>query len=91
VSEQRAIDLVHAAGVGVVQSLLGTPPEQRDLGVADAMYDAVMSQMITDAPVEHGDASATVAFRAMAPTLPALSAGERAVLVEWLDRVIDAG
>ena len=50
VSEARAVGLVQAAGVGVIQVLLATPPEQRDPGLAEAMYEAVLAQILTDAP-----------------------------------------
>src|SRR5689334_12799077 len=50
VSEQGAVHLVHAAGVGTVQTLLAVPPDQRDPGLADAMYEAVLSQILVDVP-----------------------------------------
>jgi len=91
VSEQRAVGLVQSAGVGVIQVLLSTPPEQRDLSLADGIYDAVLAQILTDAPArtDDGSAATVVAFRALAPGFEALTAAERELLVEWLDRVID--
>jgi len=92
VSEQRAVALVQSAGVGVIQVLLSTPPEHRDPGLAESLYDAVLAQILTDAPARAGDASTAtvVAFRALAPGLEALTAAERELLTEWLDRVIGA-
>lgn len=90
VGEKRAVDLVHAAGIGTIQALLATPPPQRDPGLADAMYEAVLRQILTDAP-EHptdGPLPAAVAFRAAAPRLDMLSSAERQLLTEWLDRAI---
>jgi AcrR family transcriptional regulator len=91
VGERRAVELVHAAGTGAVLTLLATPPEGRDPHLADAMYEAVSRAILTDAPtVERDDPIATVvAFRALAPRLPALSEAERALMSEWLDRAID--
>ncbi len=91
VSERRAVDLVHAAGTGAVLALLQTPAEQRDLGLADAMYDAVVAQLTTDAapPAEDGVVTAAVALRAVVPRITALSAAERQLAVEWLDRVVE--
>lgn len=88
VAETLAVDLFQAAGVGTITTLLASPPERRDPGLADAMFEAVLRQILTDAtdPVE--DASIAVAFRALAPELDVLSEGERRLLVEWLDRVI---
>ena len=92
VGEQRAVSLIHAAGVGAVQSLLETPPERRDLTLADTLFDAVVQQIYADAPLRSrstaGPVAPAVALRAMAPALEMLTAAERLLLVEWLDRVI---
>ncbi|SDR99425.1 DNA-binding transcriptional regulator, AcrR family [Nocardioides scoriae] len=92
VGEQRAVDLVHAAGTGAVLTLLASPPEARDLGVADAMLEAVLGHVLTDAPApgDGGPAATAVAFRALVPRLDVLSGPERALLLDWLDRVVDA-
>ncbi|CAM3356848.1 TetR/AcrR family transcriptional regulator [Kibdelosporangium persicum] len=92
VAERRAVELIHAAGTGAVLTLLSIPPEDRDLGLADAMYEAVMRSILTDVPPlpEDGTTAAAVAFRAIAPTLPMLTNAERALLSEWLDRAGDA-
>ena len=92
VDEEHAVDVIHAAGTGVVQALLQTPPEERDPGLADSVYEAVLRQVLTDAPApgDDGPLPATLAFRAVAPGLEALSDAERRLLGEWLDRVVDA-
>jgi hypothetical protein len=71
-----------------VLTLLATPPEHRDLDLPDAMYEAVMRSVLTDAPAlpPDGATAAAVAFRAVAPTLTWLTYAERALLSEWLDR-----
>lgn len=91
VPEGRAVELIHAAGTGAVLTLLLTPPEQRDLGLADAMYEAVMRSILTDMPALPADntAATAVAFRALAPKLTILTDAERALLAEWLDRTGD--
>jgi AcrR family transcriptional regulator len=78
VPETRAAELVHAAGTGAVLTLLTQPPESRDPGLADAMFDAVAQQILTDAPAATPNAAA--AFPAV------LTKAERALLAEWLDR-----
>lgn len=94
VSEQRAVDVVRAAGVGTITTLLATPVEHRDHGLADAMYEAVLGQVLTDPPADAGAAAhddvraRAVAFRAVAPGLAALSDAERHLMTEWLDRAI---
>ena len=78
-------------GVGVIQMLLTTAPEHRDPGLPESVYDAVLGQILTDPPAhaDDGPTAAAVAFRALAPGLAALTDAERALVVEWLDRVID--
>jgi AcrR family transcriptional regulator len=91
VSEQRAVDLMQAAGIGTIQTLLSTPPDRRDPGLAESMYQAVLDQILTDAPARPdggGRLATAVALRAIAPQLDMLTDGERQLLGEWLDRVI---
>jgi len=92
VSEERAVGLIQAAGTGAIQTLLATPEEHRDAGLAEAMWEAVEQQMLQTAPPRTGGgATATlVALRAIAHDVPALSAIERQLLAEWLDRSIAA-
>lgn len=88
VGERRAVELIHAAGTGAVLTLLAMPPHEREPDLADAMYDAVLRSILTDAPALPADGTTAVgvAFRAVAPTLPGLTDAERALLAEWLDR-----
>jgi len=89
VPEERAVDLIHAAGTGAVLALLGMPPERRDLALADEMYEAVARTILTGAPALPADdvVAAAIAFRALAPRLTGLTPAEQAMLTEWLDRV----
>jgi hypothetical protein len=91
VPERRAVELIHAAGTGAVLTLLATPPEHRDLDLADAMYDTVMRSILTDVPTLPADSAtaAAVAFRAVAPELTMFTDAERALLSESLDRAGD--
>ena len=92
VSEQRAVDLIQAAGVGVIQTLLSTPPDQRDPGLASAMFDAVTGQIVTNTTTadRHQPMAMVVAVRAIAPELDMLSHSEQQLLTEWLDRATKA-
>ena len=97
--EARAVALVHAAGVGTVSPLLALPASRRDPGLAQAMLDAVLQQVlhvpsgdgVQDTGEEPGLVPAAVRLRAHADELTALSAPERLLLAEWLDRVVDQG
>lgn len=93
VSEQRAVGLVQAGGIGTIQAILATPVHLRDPGLGEAMYEAVLAQILTDAPVRAQDdtLAATVAFRAIAPSLTVLSDSERRLMTEWLDRALAGG
>lgn len=92
VSEPRAVAMIQAAGSGVIQTLLATPSEDRDPDLAPAMYDAVLAQILTDAPdtAQRGPVATAVHFRAIAPELSMLSNAERQLLDDWLDRVVSA-
>lgn len=92
VSEQRAVDLIRAAGTGTVTTILSTPDEHRDPSLANAMLQAVLAQMLTDrpAPLDNDAMTTTVAFRAVAPTLEGLTDAERQLLTQWLDRAISS-
>lgn len=99
VHEQRAVAIIQAAGTGTIQTILATRPEQQDPGLADAMYEAVLAQIVSpplpaqEAPDQPSAAQlvpAAVTLRAAAPDLTALSPGERALLAEWLGRVVDS-
>jgi AcrR family transcriptional regulator len=95
VSEQRAMGLIQSAGVGAISVLLTTPPDHRDLGLPDEIFDAVLRQILTDdltdAPPQghNGAVAAAVALRAITADLEMLSPAERVLLGEWLDRAID--
>jgi AcrR family transcriptional regulator len=92
VAERRAVELIHAAGTGVVLTLLSMPPDDRDLDLADAMYDAVMQSILTDVPAlaEDSTTAAAVAFRTVVPKLAMLTDAERGLLCQWLDRATDS-
>ncbi|MFE7742755.1 TetR/AcrR family transcriptional regulator [Nocardia sp. NPDC057455] len=86
VSERRAVDLVHAAGTGAALALLSAPPQDRDLGLAEAMYEAVTHAILTDVPPPSAPDATAAALRAAAPELSMLTDAERALLSEWLRR-----
>jgi AcrR family transcriptional regulator len=88
VPERRAVELIHAAGVGAVLTLLSMPVAERDLGLSDALFEATARSILTDAPALTGDdpTASAVAFRTLVPSLPGLTPTERALMAEWLDR-----
>lgn len=93
VSERRAVDLIHAGGTGAVLAILSAPLAERDPGVADAMLEAVLGQILVEPPARagggiSGPTVAAVTLRAAVPDLDMLSAPERELLTEWLDRAV---
>ncbi|MFG1650044.1 TetR/AcrR family transcriptional regulator [Micromonospora sp. NPDC049275] len=88
VDEQRALMMIHAAGNGTILALLGTPDDERDNGLADAMFDAVLGGIVADAPATPDTATnaVTVTFTTVLPELPGLTDAERTLMGEWLHR-----
>lgn len=100
-SVERATGIMHAAGMGTILSLIHTPPEQRDLTAADTARDVVIAAITmppTSAgatPTDEGSsdvASTAMALRAALSCCDAdvLSAAEKPLLIEWLNRLADA-
>ncbi|QWS33772.1 TetR/AcrR family transcriptional regulator [Curtobacterium aetherium] len=96
VREQDAVRLLHAAGTGAVLAILDEPADARHPALADTVFEAVMAKIVApapgDAPTDGSSSTRTAALtlRAVTDDLAALSPAERAVLAEWLDRVVDA-
>jgi AcrR family transcriptional regulator len=89
VSEERAAHLVHAAGVGTTLELITLPEDRRDPGLSDLAREAVIAAITTDAssPATPGPVGAAIALRAVLTKTSVLTAPERALMEEWLDRI----
>jgi AcrR family transcriptional regulator len=89
VSEQRAANLIQVSGRGTVLTLLAVPEDQRDQGLSSAAREAVIAAITAGSPVLEtpGPATAAIALRAVLDQATALTAGERGLLGEWLDRL----
>ncbi|TWP45761.1 TetR/AcrR family transcriptional regulator [Lentzea tibetensis] len=91
VTVERGAQLVHATGMGVILSLIATPPEQRDLELITAAREHVLQTITTDAPDDTVSdiPSRAVALRAALNENPtdALTPAEHGLLAEWLDRI----
>lgn len=98
-SVERATAVLHAAGQGATISLISTPPRLRDPELASVAREMVMSALTlppTGSTEGGAPGAGDVAGRAMALRValaregsPALSAGEQALLDEWLNRLAD--
>jgi AcrR family transcriptional regulator len=99
VAEEHAVEVIQAAGTGAVLTTLARPVTRRDRSLADTMFDAVLQQILTsvedagpdtvDQAVADQALAHAVALRAHTGQLSTLSAGERLLMTEWLDRIIE--
>lgn len=90
VSEALAVQMVHASGRGVALELLSRTEDQRDAALVPTAREAVIAAITNDAPALEagtGPAGAAVSLRAVLPQTTAVTANERALLEEWLDRI----
>ncbi len=93
VGVESAARTIHAAGVGVTLTLIGTGPGDRNPGLSGATREAVLAAVTTDAEIDrvtgHDRVSArAVALKAVLPEAPAgFTPPESALLSEWLDRL----
>lgn len=92
VAEHRAVDLIHAAGTGVVLALIEQPADGREESLADLAWEAVCATILTDthAAAPAGPGAAAVTLRAALPGLEGFTPHERALFGDWLDRVAGA-
>ncbi|MGW5061348.1 TetR/AcrR family transcriptional regulator [Streptomyces sp. NPDC004096] len=97
-SVERAAAVMHAAGVGVVSTLISTATEARDLETARVMREVVFEAITAPPAVEPestgpgtGSAGPAMALRAALAEERAvpLSPGEKLLLVELLNRLAD--
>ena len=89
VTQKRAVELIHAAGTGVVFTLINQPEGDRDDSLADLAWESVCMTILVDPPDAATDlpVAAAVTLLASLPDLTEFSTGERALFAEWLDRV----
>ncbi len=90
VTAEQAVSLYHAAAVGVVLFLLNSPPDTRDLTISNMMREISLAAIaVTDDPPasQSPRSNAAVTLRAALDRNAPFSAGELALLREWLDRI----
>ena len=49
VGVEQAVRMIHAAGIGVILSLIGAEPEDRDPALSEATREAILAAVTTDA------------------------------------------
>lgn len=87
--EDRAVALIHAAGIGVIATLLGMPEKDRDQALSVTAREAVLGAMLNAEAAAHpqGPSSFAVGLSAHLSTTDLLSPGERLLLQELLSRI----
>jgi AcrR family transcriptional regulator len=94
-SVERATQLMHVNGLGVVLSLISTPLPERDPELATIAREYVLRTIIAvgdrDAAASTGVAGRAVALREALRdnATTAMTQSERALLGDWLDRMAD--
>ncbi|WBO22907.1 TetR/AcrR family transcriptional regulator [Sphingomonas abietis] len=91
---ERAVALIHAAGVGTVTTLLATSSVELDPQLAASAREAVMAAILADIPKgqdRSSIASLAIALEVQLGRIEALTPGERLLLSELLDRLSSAG
>ena len=90
VAEPLAVDLILASGVGAINTINATSMDQRIADFAQVVFDGVLNQILTDSPaaIDTSIEIKVITLRAVTDQLDSLSASERQMLEEWLDRSI---
>ena len=93
VSEERAVALIRAMGVGTVLTLVSVPEGERDPGLSEAVREAAVVAITGEAVARagRGPSAAAASLRAGLDETSVLSPGERHLLGELLDRIADGG
>ena len=92
VSEARALALVQSVCVGTVLTLLGEPVDRRDVGLSDVAREATMAAITGEAAAAStGPAGTAAALSALLDQVSVLSAGEKLLMEELLDRIANGG
>lgn len=90
VGEERAAHLIHAAGSGTTFALIAVAPADRDMELSAIARESIIATVTTEKPPTPpggGAVGSAIALRAALPGTTALSARERELLAEWLDRI----
>lgn len=82
-----AVNMIRATGVGVVFTLLAMPTDSRDMSLSTRARDATLNAILTT-PLSRGDRDgAAMLLKQQLEDTTALTANERALFGDWLDRI----
>ena len=88
--EDRAVDLFHGTGMGIISTLLRQKPADRDMDLSREARECAIAAITGAATTEisSGTQGAANALHARLPEIDGLSAGERLLLSELLYRIV---
>ena len=99
--ETLAADLVHSSGRGVCLTLIGTPEDERDEHLMEEAREAAIRAIVVPhgsgsvdktsaraAAIQLDAGGPAITMRAVLPDAPGLTKTEKALMEEWLNRVI---
>jgi len=85
----QAVSTLRAIGAGVVLTLIATPEMHRDHGLSERGRDAALRTILIDprSSPRVRDSGAAMQLKTQLPDTTALTAHEKALLGDWLDRI----
>ena len=89
VPEERAVTLIHAAGTGLVATLLAVPIGDRDLELPSLTLEALLGVLVGAAADRSHTPALAIGLRAHLDETDALSPGECLLMRELLDRLAE--
>lgn len=81
-----AVNIIRAAGVGVVFTLLAMPPGARDMTLSARGRDSAMTAILTSQPPSDTHSGAAMHLKQQLDHTDAFTPSERALFGDWLDR-----
>ncbi|MEU6171888.1 TetR/AcrR family transcriptional regulator [Streptantibioticus parmotrematis] len=93
VDEELAAQIINATARGAVLTWLSLPRERRDPALLTTLRESMVTAVTNQRPAveDSGPAGAARALRAALPEQTSLSAAERHLLTEWLNRLATDG
>lgn len=88
---ERAVSMLRAVGTGVVFTLISMPEDARDTTLVERGREAALASFLVPAAAQGSRTgpAAAVHLKAQLPRSSALSANEKALLGDWLDRLAE--
>jgi hypothetical protein len=83
-----AVNMIRATGVGVVFTLLAMPGDARDITLSTRAREASLAAILAKPVKREEHDGAAMQLRQQLGVTSALTANERALMGDWLDRIV---